>query len=371
MNFSISSKLLLTHLSAVSKVVNSKNKLSILDNFLFDLENDKLVITGSDQETTLTTSVAVEDAEGGGKFAANVKNMLDMLKSLPDTGLTFNINDDTLEITINYQNGEFKFVGISGNEFPMKSATDEEPKVLKMPTKTLVDGIQHTIFAVGTDEMRPQMKGVYFDIKPEQLVFVASDTHKLVRYRITDMQPGMEFSFILPTKPAAILSSIFEKEEGDVVITADSKSATFETASYTLTCRFVNGRYPKYDSVIPTSSVYNVLIDRESLLNALRRVSVFTSSSGLVKMDFKPEQVFISTQDIDYSTSAKESVPCDYNGEQWSIGFNDENIIDVLGNISGDNAVLKLIDASHAGVFEPAEQEKDRQMLVLLMPMML
>lgn len=371
MKFTISSKSLLSHLSAVSKVVNSKNKLSILDNFLFELEGFKLVITGSDQETTLTTNVEVEEADGNGKFAANVKNMLDIVKQLPDTGLTFTINDETLEINISYQNGEFNFVGINGDEFPVKSATDEEPKVMKLPVKNVVDGISHTLFAVGTDDMRPQMMGVYWDIKPEELVFVATDTHKLVRYRELDVQPGLEFSFILPTKPASILSSIFEKEEGDVTITTDSKSATFETAGYSLSCRFVNGRFPKYDSVIPQENTYQIDIDRNSLLNALRRVSVFTSSSGLVKMEFRPEQIFITTQDVDYSTSAQESVACDYNGDVWSIGFNDENIIDVLGNLTTETVTLKLNGNAHAGVFEPAEQEDGRHQLVLLMPMMI
>ena len=267
MRFNIQSKLLLSHLSAVSKVVNSKNKLSILDNFLFNLEGDKLVITGSDQETTLTTNVQVQNPEGSGKFAANVKKLLDLLKQLPDLALTFDVNDENLEINITYLHGKFNFIGVNGNEFPVKAASEEEPKHLTLPCKTVVEGIQQTIFAVGVEEMRPVMMGIFWDIKPDEIVFVASDTHKLVRYRKLNIQTGHELSFILPTKPAAILSSILEKKDGDVNITVDSKSATFETADYTLTCRFVNGRYPNYNSVIPTTNQYNVSIDRVQLLN--------------------------------------------------------------------------------------------------------
>ncbi len=371
MKFNIQSKLLLSHLSAVSKVVNSKNKLSILDNFLFNLEGDRLVITGSDQETTLTSAVEVQDAEGGGKFAANVKTLLDMLKSLPDTAMSFDINDENLEINITYLNGKFNFIGVNGNEFPTKAESDEEPKVFTLPIKKVVDGIRHTIFAVGTDDMRPVMMGVFWDIKPDEIVFVASDTHKLVRFRELNTSTGLEQSFILPTKPAAILSSILDKAEGDVKITVDSKSATFETAEYTLSCRFVNGRYPNYNSVIPQSSQFSVNVDRQLFVNALRRVSVFTSSSGLVKLELRPNEIFMSTQDVDYSTSAEERVSCDYEGDPMAIGFNDENIIDVLNNIESQEVILKLMDSSKAGIFLPAEQNDDEDLLILLMPMML
>ncbi len=371
MKFNIQSKLLLSHLSAVSKVVNSKNKLSILDNFLFSLEGDNLVITGSDQETTLMTHVEVQDAEGGGKFAANVKVLLDMLKQLPDLALAFDINDENLEINIKYLNGKFNFIGINGNEFPTKAAPEDEPQKFTLPVKKVVDGLQHTLFAVGVDDMRPVMMGVFWDIKPSEIVFVATDTHKLVRFRELNTATGIESSFILPTKPASILSSILEKEEGNINITIESKSATFETANYTLTCRFVNGRYPNYNSVIPSASQYSISIDRMTLLNALRRVSVFTSSSGLVKFELKPGEIFMSTQDVDYSTSAEEKIACDYNSDELSIGFNDSNIIDVLNNINSETVTLKLMDASKAGIFVPVEQEEDCDLLILLMPMML
>lgn len=371
MKFNIQSKLLLSHLSAVSKVVNSKNKLTILDNFLFNLEDNKLIITGSDQETTLTTNVEVQDAEGKGKFAANVKVLLDMLKQLPDLALSFEVDDDNLEINIKYLNGKFNFIGINGNEFPSKAPSEETPKKFSLPVEKVVNGIQHTLFAVGLDDMRPVMMGIYWDIKPEEIVFVASDTHKLVRYRELNTATGIEEAFILPTKPAGILSSILEKKEGNVEITIDSKSATFETEDYTLTCRFVNGRYPNYNSVIPTTNQYSINIDRMTLLNALRRVSVFTSSSGLVKLELKPGEIFMSTQDIDYSTSAEEKIVCDYDSEELAIGFNDDNIIDVLNNIDSETIELKLMDASKAGIFLPVEQKDDEDLLILLMPMML
>jgi DNA polymerase-3 subunit beta len=215
------------------------------------------------------------------------------------------------------------------------------------------------------------MMGIYWDIKPEEIVFVASDTHKLVRYTEKGISTGLEQSFILPTKPASILSSILDKKDGDIVITLDSKSATFETDDYSLTCRFVNGKYPNYNSVIPQNNQYCMTIDRLSLLNALRRVSVFASAGGLVKLDLKSNEVFMSTQDVDFSTSAEEKTQCEYDGEAMVIGFNDENIIEVLSNINSDEIKVMLLDPSRAGIFLPVEQKDDEDLLILLMPMMI
>ncbi len=370
MKFNIQSKLLLQHLQAVSKVVNSKNTLAILDNFLFNLEGDKLIVTGSDQETTLTSAVQVTEAEGNGKFAANVKRMLDLLKELPDLGLSFTINDENLEIDIRHQNGHSHFIGVNGNEFPSKAPAEEEQSVLTLPIEKVVAGLQHTIFAVGTESLRPMMMGVYWDIKPTEIAFVATDTHKLVRYKQQNLAVDIEKSFILPTKPATILASVLEKKEGDVTISFDSKGATFQTQDYTLSCRFINSRYPNYNSVIPQDNQYEVNVDRMTLLSAIKRVSVFSSPGGLVKLQLAPNSLVMTTQNIDFSTSAEERVQCEYDGVEMTIGFNDASIIDVLNNINSESVTIKLLDPSRAGLFLPGEQKEGEDLLVLLMPMM-
>lgn len=371
MRFNIPSKSLLSRLTAVSKVVNSKNAISILDNFLFSLNENELVITGSDQETTLTTRVTVFDAEGSGKFAVNVKYILDLLKELPDQGLTFEINDDNFEINIFYLNGKFNFIGINGNEFPVKKQPEEGVITLILPAGEISKGIDNTIFAVGTEDLRPIMMGILWDIKPDQITFVASDTHKLVRYCNKKVTPGIDASFILPTKPASILRSVLQKETGDAKIIIDTTSATFEMKDYTLNCRFVNGRYPNYNSVIPQNNPYSLVIDRVSLLNAVRRVSVFASVGGLLKFEVRYNEVLLKTQDVDFSTWAEETVPCEYSGENMLIGFNNTRIIELLNNLDTDTIVLKLSDPSRAGIFVPLEQEENEDILVLLMPMMI
>ena len=372
MKFNIQSKLLFTHLQAVSKVVNSKNTISILDNFLFNLSGNMLVITASDQETTLTTQVEVANAEGSGKFAAGVKELLDMLKELPDQGLAVEINDQNLAININYLNGEFNFIGINGNEFPTKAQSEEEVKTFTLPAEKVARGIQQTVFAVGTESLRPMMMGIYWDIKPDMIVFVASDSYKLVRYRQSNVAPNFERSFILPAKPAGILASIISHtSDENINITLDESSATFENADYQLSCRFINGRYPNYNSVIPEDNPYTMAVDRMTLLNAVRRVAVFANVGGLVRLDLKATEVVLTAQDVDHSTAAEETIACEYNGEPMNIGFKSADVIDVINNINSDGVYLKLLDPARAGVFVPSEQEAGEDLVVLQMPMMI
>ncbi len=371
MRFNIPSKVLSTHLNAVSKVVNSKNSISILDNFLFVLNENELVITGSDQETTLTTVVPVLESEGEGKFAVNVKWILDLLKELPDQALTFEINDDNLEINIFYLNGKFNFIGINGDEFPQKENIEEANVTMVLPSAEIAKGIDQTIFAVGVDDLRPQMMGILWDIKPNEITFVASDTHKLVRCINSAVVPGIESSFILPTKPASILRNILQKNEGEVKLSIDSTSATFELSNYTMNCRFVKGKYPNYNSVIPTDSPFSLIVERQSLLNAVRRVAVFANGGGLVKLEIHSEEIRLKVLDMDFSTSAEETVACDYKGEDMIIGFNSARIIEVLNNISADTILAKFSGPSRAGIFLPLEQKDNEDILVLIMPMVI
>ncbi|MFI3240667.1 MAG: DNA polymerase III subunit beta [Bacteroidales bacterium] len=370
MKFNIQSKMLLSHLTAISKVVNSKNAISILECFLFVLDGDNVVITGSDQETTLTATVEVMNAEGEGKFAINAKCILELLKELPDQGLSFEINDENFEINIFYQNGKFNFIGFNGNEFPQKEISSDINATMVLPADEVAKAIDRTLFAVGMDDLRPIMMGILWDIKPDGIIFVASDTHKLVRYTNSRITPEIEASFILPTKPASVLRNILQKETNDITIKIDEKSATFQMKGYTLNCRFINGKYPNYNSVIPQNNPFNMEIDRVSLLNAVRRVSVFASVGGLVKCELRENEVLLKTQDIDFSTWAEEVVPCNYSGDGMIMGFNNAMIIDVLNNLNSESIEVKLSDPSRAGLFIPMDQSEDEKLLILLMPMM-
>ena len=240
-----------------------------------------------------------------------------------------------------------------------------------IPASEIPKSIDKTVFAAGTDTMRPIMMGILWDIKPDSIVFVASDTHKLVRYINSSVKPGVEGSFILPTKPASILSSILAKEDGDVKVAFDSKSVSFETETYTLICRFINGKYPNYNAVIPQNNPYEITVDRQLLLNAIKRVGIFATDGGLVQLQFSDNNIFIKAQDVEYSTSAEECLSCEYSGESLSMGFNKDKIIEVLNNVGVDNILIKISDPARPGLFLPVEQKENEDLLVLLMPMMI
>lgn len=372
MKFVVSSSALLSHLQAISKVINSKNTLPILDCFLLDLSGSQLTLTAADTETRLVTSLEVNDVEGGGKLAINAKNLLDPLKELPDQPLTFQINDDNLEVFIYFHNGKYNFIGQNGADYPQPKELGEEAISLTIDPQVLSSGINSTLFASADDELRPVMNGIYFDITTDDLTFVASDGHKLVRYKTLAAKGSERASFILPKKPANILKTILPKEGETIEIKFDSNNAHIKMASFTMTCRFIEGRYPNYNSVIPQDNPNKILLERQAFLNAMKRVSVFSNpASSLVKLQLSNDQMIISAQDVDFSTAAEETLPCQYSGTSMNIGFKSNFLIEILNNIPATEVTLELSDPSRAGLILPVDKENDEDLLMLLMPMML
>ena len=372
MKFVVSSATLLNHLQAISRVINSKNTLPILDCFLLNLKNNTLSLTAADSETRLETLVEVSNTEGEGSLAINAKNLLDPLRELPDQPLTFDINDETLEVFIYYHNGKYNFVGLKGDEYPEPKVLKESALKLTMDAETLFSGINRTVFATADDELRPVMNGIYFDISADDLTFVASDGHKLVRVTTTEAKGEGRSSFILPKKPANLLKSLLPKETGAVEITFDENNAYIAMSSYKMVCRFVEGRYPNYNSVIPQNNPNTLTLDRLALLNALKRVAVFSNpASSLVKLQLSEDKIVVSAQDIDFLTAAEEMIPCHYEGNVMNIGFKAAFLIDILNNIPSSDVRIELSDPSRAGLILPADNEENEEMLTLLMPMML
>ncbi len=372
MRFDVSSTALLSRLQSISKVIASKNSLPILDSFLFDLQGTTLTITASDAETRLVTSVEVMNAQGSGLFAVSAKILLDPLKELPEQPLTFDINDENLEIFIHFQNGKYNFIGQKGDAYPQQKPLGENAVTLSIDAQMLLNGISRSLFATADDELRPVMNGVYFDISTDSLTFVASDGHKLVRYRNLAVKSAERAAFILPKKPANLLKGVLAKETEEVTIRFDENNAYVNCTNFEMVCRLIEGRYPNYNSVIPQENPFKVTIDRISFLNALKRVSVFSNpASSLVKIQLKDAVMQVSAQDIDFSTSAEETIVCQYEGSDLSIGFKATYLIEILTNIAAEEVVLELADPSRAGLIVPAENEEDEDLLMLLMPMML
>ncbi|MDE6718217.1 MAG: DNA polymerase III subunit beta, partial [Muribaculaceae bacterium] len=354
MKFNVSGKTFQTQLQAVSKVINAKNALSILDNFLLKVEGDRLSITGSDQENVMTAYMEIFESECDGEIAVPAKRLLEVIKEISSQPLTFDINDKTKEVDIKFLNGHFAFMGVDAAEFPIGRKPGEDARTMIFPAAIVQKGIDNTLFAVSTDNVRPIMTGIYWDIHEGDITFVSSDTHKLVRYINREYAPDFTGSFIMPAKPAGILRSIIGKDDADIKLTFDNKGAVFEIGDYLLTCLFIKGNYPNYNRVIPPSSPFELTVDRVSLLTALRRVCIFAAkSSNLVVLELDGTGVKISSQDLDYSTSADEHVACSYEGNPMTIGFNGQFMIEILNNIHDDTVVIKLTDPARSGVYTP------------------
>ena len=372
MRFIVSSSALFNRLQMIGRVINSKNTLPILDYFLFEIQDNTLTLTASDSETTLITSMELVESDANARFCINAKTIQDSMKEIAEQPLAFDVNTDNMEIRASYQNGHFSIMGQNADEYPNMNAALDEAETLLMPASTLLGGINHCLFATANDDLRPIMTGIYFDVQADNLTFVSSDANQLVRDKVYSVSGNQPASFILPKKPATLLKNLLPKEEGDVTLKFNGRNAVIHMESSKLICRLIEGRYPNYNSVIPANNPYRVTVDRLTLLSALKRVLVFSNQSiALIKLHLEDHRLVVPGQDIDYSTSAEEYIPCDYADAPLNIGFKGTYLIDILNNLSGENVVIELADPSRAGVIKPAEQEENEDLLMLLMPMML
>ncbi|MBR4552210.1 MAG: DNA polymerase III subunit beta [Bacteroidaceae bacterium] len=372
MKFTISSTAFSSRLQAMGRVVTPKNNVSILECFVFDVHDGKLTITASDNENTLVSILELSEQDGDTKFAVNAKTVQDAVKEIPEQPLDVYLNEQTMEVTIDYQNGQYRFMAQSAEEFPTPPTLDGEITTITIPSEQLLSGVGRELFATADDTLRPVMNGVFFDVKEGSVTFVASDGHKLACSTIKNIQTEEEGCFILPKKPASLLKSLFGKDEADVTIQFNARNAVFSTPTATLTCRLIEGHYPNYRSVIPQANPNEGTLNRQALLSVLRRVMLFSNvNSALVKLNFDMGNLSISGQDLEFSMSADEKMLCDYNGMPMRIGFKGPFLIDLLNNLQSEEVTFRLSDASRAGVIVPTTQPEGEEVLMLLMPMML
>ncbi len=372
MRFTLSSSALNSRLQTLSKVINSKNSLQILDSFLFDIQDKQLNITASDSENVMRTSVQLDECDGESKFAVPNRTILDAVKELPEQPLTFDVDMNNFTIQIQYQNGVYNFTAQNAAEYPETQAIPDGATVITMNAGTLNDNINRSLFATAQDELRPVMNGIYFDLTSDSLAIVASDGHKLVRNKNFNLKSETPASFILPKKPAMLLRNVLTKDDGDAVIKFDAKNAEIHYAGGSLSCRLIEGRYPNYNSVIPQNNPNQLTVDRKGLLGALRRVLPFASeSSQLIRLHLEAGKLELSSEDVDFATSAKESIVCDYSGQTMSIGFKGSSLTEILTNLESEDVTIQLADPSRAGVIVPVTQPEGEDVLMLIMPMLL
>lgn len=372
MRFTLSSTALSSQLSILSKVINSKSTFPILNSFLMEVKDDKLTITASDSENVMITSLPLDICDSEGRFAVKCTTILDAVRELPEQPLTMEVDTEALTVKVLYQNGIYNFMGQDASEYPVKAVLEGEPTVLTLPSVTLADTISRSIFATATEELRPVMNGIYFDMTAEALAVVASDGHKLVRNKLFNVKTEQPTAFIMPKKPAGLLRAVLAKDEGDVIVNFDGKMAEITFGDSLLQCRLIEGRYPNYNAVIPQDNPNVISVDRKTLSGVLKRVLPFASeSSRLVRMRLETGKIVISSEDIDFATSAKEEITCDYMGTSMSIGFMGQSLLDILMSLTCDEVKIELADPSRPCIVIPEQQPENEEVVMLIMPMLL
>ncbi len=372
MKFIVSSGQLQKQLQLVGGVLNTSNTVPILNNFLFVVEKGTLTISASDMESTMITSLPVQDTKDGGKIAIPAKILVDTLKTFSEQPLTFLIDDKTHGIEIVSDYGKYKLTGFDGDEFP-KTPSMEKVKTFSIKGSVLQDAINKSLFATGNDELRPVMSGVYFQLSKDNITFVATDAHKMVRYRRSDLSTDNEGSFIVPKKPLNLFKNILIENDEEVKVSYNDKNAFFQLGNYSLICRLIDGRYPNYEAVIPVDNPNKLTISRAALLNSVRRVSIFSNKTTYqVRLKITGSELQISAEDLDFANEANERLSCQFDGEDMEIGFNAKFLSEMLSNLDSENVSVEMSAPNRAGLLMPAENENaSEDILMLVMPVML
>ncbi len=372
MKFNVSSADLLDRVQTISRVIASKNTLEIMSDILFTVKDQQLTLTASDLETTIVTTLPLNSSEGQISVAIDTKRLTDSLREFADQPLDIEVDDQNFQVRITTASGNYNLGGVNGSEYPELSMVQNPTAQFPIPSSTLLDAITKTIFAAPDDKLRPVMAGIFVDINDSGINFVATDAHKLVRYRVEDNSCPAGNSFILARKPAIILQSLLSKDNDNVSIQYDDKMMQFSLLNYTMYSRQVEGKYPNYDAVIPKNNPFTLSIDRLAAMAALRRTSLYSAeASNMIKLDISNDRVVLSAQDFEKSVSATETVACQYSGDPLSIGFKASYLIEIFKNIESDNVLLQIADPNRAAIILPETNKQGEDILMLLMPMIL
>lgn len=370
MRFIVSTSVLLKQLQAISGASSSSTVLPILENFLFEIKDNTLTISATDLQTSMVTSLPIEAKEDG-RVAMPSKILIDTLKTLPDQPVAFSVDTQTLAIEISAGDGKYKLSGENADDFPKIPVVDNVSKV-SLVAAVLSEAINKTIFAVSTDELRPAMSGVFVQLSEQTITFVATDAHRLVRYRRTDVGTDKATSIILPKKALTLLKSSLPSDDTAVSVEYNTTNAFFQFGSINLICRLVDERYPDYEAVIPQVNPNKLTVDRLLFLNTLRRVVIFANkTTHQVRLKISGSELHISAEDLDFANEAHERLSCQFEGEDLEIGFNAKFLVEMLNNLSSEEVVLEMSTPNRAGLLLPAVKEDSEEILMLVMPVML
>lgn len=367
MKIIISALQLLKNLQVLGSVINNSNTMPILDNFLFDFENDKLQVTSSDLENTMTVTMKI-DSNNKGSYCIPAKLLIEVLKTLPEQPITFTfLENNVVEITS--MSGKYELAYSNADEFP-------KPVIMQNPSKTILtsnvlsSAINKTIFATGTDDLRPVMTGVYFQLTTAGLIFTSTDAHKLVKYSRKDIKSDQDAFFIMPKKPLNVLKTVLSSNDAEIIIQYNETNASFTFGDFLLSSRLVDGKYPNYEAVIPKENPNKMTISRVNFLSSVKRVSIFSNrQTHQIRLKIIGNELNLSSEDIDYSNKGDERLTCNYEGNDIQIGFNARFLTEMLSNLTSDEVMIEMSEPQRAGVLTPIDSLEDgEEILMLVMP---
>lgn len=370
MKFIVNSSYLLKQLSNINGVITTNPVVPILENFLFEIDKSNLTVTASDLQTSMITEIAIESKEKG-SIAVPARILLETLKNLPDQPVTFSIDESSYSIEISSDNGRYKLAGENATDFPKVPSVSQDFSS-SLSSEVLSRAINNTIFATSNDELRPAMTGVYVNLGEKNTTFVATDGHRLVRYRRTDIKSENGNAIIIPRKALNLLKATLPAENTDVTIDFNMSNAFFKFGNIRMICRLIDERFPDYENVIPTQNPIKMTISRTDLLGSLKRISIYANkTTHQVRLKITGSELQVSAEDLDFSNEANERLSCDHEGEDIEIGFNAKFLIEMLSNLDTDQIRLNMSAPNKAGLIIPAEKEKNEDILMLVMPVML
>src|SRR5947199_4125670 len=369
MKFIVSSSSLLKQMQHIAGVINSNTVLPILEDFLFEIEKGKLTVVATDLETVMRIQLDIE-AKDNGKVCIPAKILMDSLKNIADQPLSFNI-DKNFAVEITSDNGKYKVMGENPDNFPKEPAADDTTS-FTMTSSALITAISKTLFAVSNDDLRPAMTGVFFELDKKGIQFVATDAHRLVRYKRTDASSPKIDSFIVPRKPLNLLKSALPDNDDEITLSYNNNHLFVKHGTTQMSCRLIDARFPDYKVVIPTDNPYKMVVAKPDFQSALRRVSVFSNkSTNQVALNISGSELQLAAQDVDFSFEGNERMKCQYDGEDITIAFNARFLIEMLNAADSDEIRLELSTPTKAGIIKPTEMENNEDVMMLVMPLML
>lgn len=370
MKFVVSSSELVKNLSNISGVIAPNPLVPILENFLFELEKTSLIVTASDMQTVMVADLMVDSSDTV-SVAIPAKLLMDTLKSLPEQPITVSISNETFGVEITTSNGRFKIAGENPMDFPRAPQVNKSFNI-ELDSHILASAINNTLFATSTDDLRPAMTGVYVDIQEEHTTFVATDGHRLIRYRREDIKSATPTTMILPRKALNLIKLSLPSNSIPVITEFSNSNAFFSFGNIKLICRLIDERYPDYENVIPKANPHHMTVERSKFLNSLKRIAIFSNkTTHQIRLKITADELTISAEDLDYSNEAVEKISCEYVGDEMEIGFNAKFLAEMLSNISSSTITMELSLPNRAGLIIPADKEENEDILMLVMPVML